>query len=171
MTTITLKGNVINTSGKLPAIGSKAPDFTMTRTDLSELRLSDTLGKETILNIFPSLDTGVCAAAMKRFNDIASNHKDILILCVSADLPFAQKRFCVAEHLDNVVAVSIFRNTDFGKTYGVQIIDGPLAGLLSRAVVVLDKDGMVTYTEQVGEIADEPNYDAALNSLTAKTLT
>lgn len=164
MTTITLQGNALHTIGTLPAVGTQAPDFTLTRTDLSELRLHDCLGKKTILNIFPSLDTPTCAAAMKRFSEIASAHPELLILCISADLPFAQKRFCVAEHLANVVPVSIFRNTEFGQNYGVRITDGPVAGLLSRAVVVLDEKGKVIYTEQVKELADEPNYQAALSA-------
>lgn len=170
MTTITLKGTPINTIGKLPAIGTQAPDFTMTREDLSEIRLHDCLGKKTILNIFPSLDTPTCATAVKRFNDIANQQPNLIVLCVSADLPFAQKRFCAVEHLKNVVPVSIFRNTDFGKLYGVQIIDGPLAGLLSRAVVVLDEKGKVIYTEQVKELADEPDYTAVLKSINASSM-
>lgn len=167
MTTITLKGSPVNTIGTLPMIGTQAPDFTMTRDDLSEIRLHDCLGKFTVLNIFPSLDTPICAAAMKRFNEIAAGHADLIVLCISADLPFAQKRFCTAEHLKNILPVSTFRNTDFGKTYGVTIIDSPLAGLLSRAIVVLDKQGMVIHTEQVQELATEPNYDAVLRYITS----
>ncbi len=167
MTEITLKGKPVNTSGKLPAIGSKAPDFTLCLNDLTEIRLSDCVGRKTVLNIFPSLDTPVCATAMKEFNDMARKNSNLLVLCVSADLPFAQKRFCVDGHLDNVVAVSVFRNTDFGKNYGVLIVDGPLKGLLSRAVIVLNEQGKVTYTEQVKEIADEPNYSEVIDNLTS----
>lgn len=169
MTTITLKGSPVNTIGALPMIGTQAPDFTMTRDDLSEIRLHDCLGKMTVLNIFPSLDTPICAAAMKRFNEIASGHDDLIVLCISADLPFAQKRFCTAEHLKNIVPVSTFRNTDFGKTYGVTMTDSPLAGLLSRAIVVLDKQGKVIHTEQVKELATEPNYDAVLRCITSSS--
>lgn len=166
MATITLQGNPIHTVSELPAIGTKAPDFILTREDLSEIRLHDCLGKTTVLNIFPSLDTPTCATAMKHFNEIADKHKDLAILCVSADLPFAQKRFCSIEHLKNVMPVSTFRNPAFGKTYGALIIDGPLAGLLSRAIVVIDKNGAVIYTEQVKELADEPNYQAVLKYIT-----
>lgn len=166
MTTITLKGTPINTIGTLPAVGTNAPAFIMTREDLSELTLDECSGKKVVLNIFPSLDTPTCATAMKRFNEIAAGHNDLVVLCVSADLPFAQKRFCSVEHLKNVVPVSTFRNSDFGKVYGVQIIDGPLTGLLSRAVVVLDKTGKVIHTEQVQELADEPDYQAVLKAIT-----
>lgn len=169
MTTITLKGTPINTIGTLPAIGTQAPDFTMTRDDLSEIRLHDCLGKTTVLNIFPSLDTPVCAAAVKRFNEIAAAHHNVMVLCISADLPFAQKRFCTVEHLTNVVPVSTFRNTNFGKTYGVAITDGPLAGLLSRAIIVMDKNGKVICAEQVTELTNEPDYDAVLRCITASS--
>lgn len=165
MSTITLNGMPVNTIGSLPMIGNQAPDFTMTRDDLTEIRLHDCHGKITVLNIFPSLDTSVCAAAMKRFNEIAEGHDNLLVLCISADLPFAQKRFCTAEHLKNVVPVSTFRNTDFGDKYGVSIIDGPLTGLLARAVVVLDENGKVIHTELVKEISQEPNYEAVLRCL------
>jgi len=158
MTIITLKGSPINTIGSLPARGSQAPDFTLTKTDLGEVHLKNFIGRPILLNIFPSLDTSTCAAAMKQFNEIAAKHSDVLFLCVSADLPFAQQRFCSAEHLSNVVPVSTFRHPSFGKDYGVLMMDGPIAGLLSRAVVVIDKTGKVSYTEQVGEIADEPDY-------------
>ncbi len=166
MATITFKGNPIHTIGQLPAVGTKAPDFILTRDDLSEIRLHDCHGKITILNIFPSLDTPTCAAAMKRFNQIALGHDDLLVLCVSADLPFAQKRFCTVEHLACVMPVSIFRNTAFGRVYGALIIDGPLAGLLSRAVIMLDKNGSIIYTEQVPEITNEPDYQSIINLLT-----
>ena len=155
----------MHTVGPLPAIYSQAPDFTVTKTDLGEVHLKNFLGKKIILNIFPSLDTPTCARAMQQFNVLADKHPGILILCVSADLPFAQKRFCAAEHLANVVPVSVFRHPDFGKIYGVSIIDGPLTGLLSRAVVVIDEQGKIIYTQQVREVADEPDYAATMNVL------
>lgn len=170
MAKITLKGNPVNTSGILPKIGSKAPDFVLTKTDLSDLTLKESIGKFIILNIFPSLDTGTCANSVRHFNEAASKLKNTLILCVSEDLPFAQKRFCGAENLANVCAVSAFRNPEFGEDYGVTITDGPLKGLLSRCVVVLDEQGTVIYTQQVPEITEEPNYDAALQAL-GKTVT
>lgn len=161
MTTITLQGNAIETVGTLPAVGTAAPAFTLVKTDLSEVGLGDFAGKTVVLNIFPSIDTGICAASTRRFNEAASGNAGVAVLCVSADLPFAHSRFCGAEGLDNVVSLSTFRNADFGKDYGVTITTGVLAGLLSRAVVVI-KDGNVVYTEQVPEIAQEPDYDAAL---------
>jgi thiol peroxidase len=165
MSTILLKGEPIQTIGSLPAVGAQAPDFSVTKTDLSEIKLKNYLGKKIILNIFPSLDTTTCAEAMKKFNEIAKDYPDLLILCVSADLPFAQKRFCSTECLNNVIPVSVFRHPHFGEDYGVSIIDGPIAGLLSRAVVVLDKQGKIVYTEQVKEITQEPDYKALLSHL------
>lgn len=159
MALITLKGQPVHTVGSLPAVGSKAPNFTLTKTDLGEVNLENYLGKKIILNIFPSMDTATCAAAMLQFNELAKKSKDVLILCISADLPFAQSRFCSAQHLKNVVPASVFRHHQFGQDYGVTIIDGPLTGLLSRAIVVIDEQGKVTYTQQVPELADEPNYD------------
>ncbi len=164
MATITLQGNPIETSGELPAIGSNAPAFTLTKTDLSDVTLQDFAGKTVVLNIYPSVDTGICAASTRKFNEIASANANVAVLCVSADLPFAHSRFCGAEGLDNVVSLSNFRNSDFGGNYGVTITTGPLAGLLSRAVVII-KDGKVSYTEQVPEIAQEPDYDAALAAI------
>lgn len=164
MATITLQGNPIETIGSLPAVGSAAPAFSLVKTDLSEAGLGDFTGKTVILNIFPSIDTGICAASTRRFNEVASANENVAVLCVSADLPFAHSRFCGAEGLENVVSLSTFRSADFGKDYGVTITSGPLAGLMSRAVVMI-KDGKVTYTEQVPEIAQEPNYDAALAAL------
>lgn len=158
MTTITLNGSPIHTIGTLPAVGAPAPDFVVTKTDLSEIRLSNYRGQKIILNIFPSMDTPTCATAMHKFNAIASEHKKVLILCVSEDLPFAQQRFCTAEHLQNVQPVSVFRNPEFGEKYGVMIVDGPLTGVLSRAVIVIDETGKVIYTEQVKELSNEPNY-------------
>ena len=161
MATITLQGNPIETVGELPAVGSNAPAFTLTKTDLSEVSLQDFAGKTVILNIYPSVDTGICAASTRKFNEVASSNPNVVVLCISADLPFAHSRFCGAEGLENVVSLSTFRNADFGGNYGVTITTGPLAGLMSRAVVIV-KDGKVTYTEQVPEIAQEPDYDAAL---------
>ncbi len=165
MAQITLKGNAINTSGELPAIGSQAPDFVLTKTNLSDVTMSDLQGKRVILNIFPSIDTDVCAASVRHFNADANALDNTVVLCVSQDLPFAHARFCGAEGLENVESVSELRNSDFGADYGVRIVDGPLAGLLSRAVVVIDASGKVIYTEQVPEIVQEPNYDAALSSI------
>jgi len=167
MAKITLKGNEIDTVGSLPAVGSDAPDFTLVTTDLSEISLKDYRGKSVVLNIFPSIDTGICAASARRFNSEAGNHADSVVLCVSADLPFAHGRFCEAEGLKDVIPASIFRAADFGKNYGQTIITGPLAGVLARAIVVVDKEGKVKYTEQVPEITQEPNYEAALNALTS----
>ena len=165
MSAITLNGAPLHTIGLLLTINTKAPDFTVTKTDLGEIHLKNFLGKKIVLNIFPSLDTPTCARAMLHFNEIATNNPDILILCVSADLPFAQKRFCSAEHLSNVLPVSVFRHTDFGKIYGVTITDGALAGLLARAVVVINEHGDITYTQQVKDIVDEPDYAAVMNAL------
>ncbi len=162
MAQITLGGNPINTGGNLPATGSKAPDFVLTNTSLADVSLKDFSGKKVILNIFPSLDTDVCAASVRRFNAEANKLGNTAVLCVSADLPFAMKRFCGAEGLDNVVALSAMRNRDFGKGYGISIVDGPLAGVFGRAIVVLDESGSVTYTQLVPEIKEEPNYDEAL---------
>jgi thiol peroxidase len=167
MAKITLKGNEIDTVGSLPAVGSEAPAFTLVTTDLSEISLKDYRGKNVVLNIFPSIDTGVCAASARKFNSEAGNHADSVVLCVSADLPFAHGRFCEAEGLKNVVPASVFRAADFGNGYGQTITTGPLAGVLARAVVVIDKEGKVTYTEQVPEITQEPNYEAALMALTS----
>lgn len=165
MSSITLNGNPLHILGTLPTVGSQAPDFTVTKTDLGELHLSHLKGQKIVLNIFPSLDTPTCARAMLQFNEIARKHSNFLILCVSADLPFAQKRFCAIEHADNVMPVSVFRHHEFGKNYGVEIKDGPLASLLSRAAIVIDEHGKVVYTQQVKELADEPNYDAIIMAL------
>ncbi len=165
MTQITLKGNPINTIGSLPAVGSKAPDFTLVKDDLSLQSLADYKGKKVVLNIFPSLDTGTCAASVRRFNAEASKLDNTVVLCISKDLPFAQARFCGAEGLHDVHNLSDFRSGQFGKDYGVEIIDGPLAALESRAVVILDEEANVIYTQQVAEITEEPDYDAALATL------
>lgn len=162
MTTITLKGNPIETIGSLPAVGSAAPAFTVVRSDLAEVSLKDFAGKRLVLNIFPSVDTPTCAMSVRKFNEQASKLDNTAVLCVSADLPFAFGRFCGAEGIANVTTGSVFRSPEFGKDYGVQVTTGPLKGLLSRAVVVVGTDGKVLHTEQVGEIANEPNYEAAL---------
>ncbi len=165
MATIKLKGNPINTVGELPGAGTQAPDFILTKNDLSDVRLMEFKGKKVVLNIFPSLDTDVCARSVIRFNEAAGALDDTVILCISKDLPFAQVRFCGSKGLDNVISLSAFRYRSFGNSYGVRITDGPLSGLLSRAIVVLDETGKVIYTEQVPEITQEPDYDAALASL------
>lgn len=165
MARITLKGNPINTVGTLPAVGQPAPDFKVTKSDLSALSLSDLKGKKVVLNIFPSIDTGVCATSVRKFNQEAANLPNTVVVGVSRDLPFALGRFCGAEGIKNVVTTSDFRNGSFGKAYGVTITDGPLEGLLSRSVVVLDEGGVVRYTEQVPETAQEPDYAKALAAL------
>jgi len=165
MATITLEGNEIHTVGELPAIGSNAALFTLTNAELNEISFSDYAGKKVILNIFPSIDTGVCAESTRRFNTAANSLDNTVVLCISADLPFALSRFCGAENLSNVITLSTFRNPEFGDNYGVRIADGPIAGLMSRAVVIVDENGNVVYTEQVPEIVQEPDYDAALTKL------
>jgi len=162
MASITLGGNPIHTSGTLPQKGSKAADFELIKTDLSTASLAEFAGKRLVLNIFPSIDTGTCAQSVRTFNENASKLENTTVLCISRDLPFAQKRFCGAEGLENVVNLSDFKAGAFGKEYGLEITDGPLAGLHSRVVIVLDENGTVLHAEQVGEIADEPNYEAAL---------
>lgn len=161
MAQITLKGSTVNTSGNLPANGSQSPDFNLVRTDLSEVRLSNYSGKKKVLNVFPSVDTATCAMSVRHFNKDATSLSNVTVLNISADLPFALKRFCAAEGIDNAEALSTFRSS-FAKDFGLQITDGPLKGLCSRAVIVLDEENRVLYTEQVSEIANEPNYDAAL---------
>ena len=158
-----LGGNPVNTVGDLPAVGS-TPSFSLTKGDLSEITQADLAGKKVVLNIFPSIDTPPCATSVRTFNEKASSLDNTVVLCVSADLPFAQGRFCGSEGLANVQTASSFR-TDFGNEWGVDLADGKLAGLLARAVVVLDESGAVTYTELVPEIAHEPNYDAAIAAL------
>lgn len=161
MATVTLRGNPIHTVGELPAVGSKAPDFLLTGAGLSDVKLSDFAGSRVVLNIFPSVDTPTCATSVRTFNKALSSLDNTKVLCISADLPFAQARFCGAEGLDAVVNGSTFRSS-FGADYGVTFSDGPLRGLLSRAVVVIGADGTVLHTEQVAETADEPSYEAAL---------
>lgn len=165
MAVITLGGNPINTNGSLPQVGSKATDFQLIKNDLSIASLADFAGSKLVLNIFPSIDTGTCATSVRTFNAKASTLENTKVLCISRDLPFAQKRFCGAEGLENVVNLSDFKEGSFGKNYGLEIIDGPLAGLHSRVVIVLDENGVVKHAEQVAEIANEPNYEAALASL------
>jgi thioredoxin-dependent peroxiredoxin len=165
MANITLKGNPITTIGNLPAVGSSAPEFSLVNTDLGAVTLKDLKGKKIVLNIFPSVDTPTCATSTRRFNVEAAKLSGVEVLCVSKDLPFAFKRFCAAEGLDKVRGVSDFRDADFGKRYGVTISSGPIVGLLSRAVVVIDGNGKVVYTEQVAEIANEPDYAKALKAL------
>ena len=165
MADITLKGNPFHTVGELPKVGSMAPDFKLVKDDLSEKSLADYKGTKLVLNIFPSLDTGTCAASVRRFNTEASKLKNTKVLCISRDLPFAQARFCGAEGLEDVENLSDFRYRTFGEDYGVEIADGPLAALESRAVVIIDEKGKVTYTQQVTEIVDEPNYDEVLAAL------
>ncbi|MBP7902001.1 MAG: thiol peroxidase [Spirochaetes bacterium] len=158
MAKITLKGNIINTLGNLPEIGSAAKDFLLTKTDLSDVSLKDFSGKRIVMNIFPSVDTGVCATSVRRFNAELDKMKNTVVLCISVDLPFAHQRFCGAEGLNNVISLSEMRIRKFGEDYGVRIIDGPLAGIFSRAVIVIDEAGKIIYTEQVPEIAQEPDY-------------
>ena len=164
MASVTLQGNTFNTVGDLPQVGAQAPNFTLVETDLSETTLADYAGSKLILNIFPSVDTGVCATSIRSFNQKASDLDNTKVLCVSADLPFAAARFCGAEGIENVATGSSFRGS-FGVDYGVSFSDGPLAGLLSRSVVVIDEQGKVVHAEQVAETTDEPNYGAAIAAL------
>ena len=165
MATITLHGDSLQTIGELPQKGTKAPDFSVTKPDLSESTLKDYSGKRLILNIFPCVDTPTCATSVKRFNEEAGKLDNTNVLCVSADLPFAASRFCGAEGITNVETGSTFRSPTFENNYGVKITTGVLKGLLSRAIVIIDESGTVIHTEQVGEIADEPDYSAALAAL------
>jgi thioredoxin-dependent peroxiredoxin len=165
MASITLGGNPINTIGELPKVGSKAPQFQLTKNDLSIASLADFAGSKLVLNIFPSIDTPTCATSVRKFNESANQLDNTKVLCISRDLPFAQKRFCGSEGLENVVNLSDFKEGSFGKNYGLEIADSVLAGLHSRVVIIIDENGTVKYAEQVPEIADEPNYDAALAAL------
>jgi thiol peroxidase len=164
MSTVTLGGNPVNTNNALPAIGSAAPKFQLVATDLSEVSLLDFKGQRVILNIFPSIDTPTCATSVRTFNKMANDLTNTKVLCISKDLPFAHKRFCGSEGLENVVNLSDFRDGSFGNDYGVTLIDSVLKGLHARAIVVIDENGNVTYSELVSEIANEPNYEAALNA-------
>ena len=165
MATVTFKSTPVHTAGELPKVGTKAPKFEQVKGDLSTLKNDDLTGKRIVLNIFPSLDTSVCATSVRKFNQLAAQMDNTVVLAVSKDLPFAQGRFCTTEGIDNVIPVSAFRSAEFGKDYGVELIDGPLAGLLSRAVVVLDESGQIIYEELVPEITHEPDYDAAVKAL------
>ena len=162
MASIKLGGNPINTSGELPKIGSKLANFNLVKNDLSIATLSDFAGSRLVLNIFPSIDTGTCATSVRKFNASVADLKNTKVLCISRDLPFAQKRFCGAEGIENVINLSDFKDGSFGKTNGLEITDSVLAGLHSRVIIVVDENGTIIYSEQVPEIADEPNYDAAL---------
>ena len=163
MAEITFKGNSVNTLGSLPSVGEQAKNFSLVGTDLSEKSLSDYKGKKVILNIFPSINTGVCATSVRKFNEEASSLDNTVVLCISKDLPFAQSEYCAAKGLNNVEMLSDFRS-NFGEEYGVEMQDGPLKGLLSRAVVVIDEDGKVVYQQQVPEIGQEPDYESALKA-------
>ena len=165
MAQITLKGNPIQTSGRLPSPGYAAPDFSLTQRDLSDMSLRDVAGKRVVLNIFPSIDTPTCSASVRRFNTEISDQENAVVLCISRDLPFAHDRFCEAEDIKNAISLSEMRHRDFGEKYGLAILDGPLAGLLARAVVILDESGKIIYSELVSEIASEPDYEKALNAL------
>ena len=165
MASVTLKGNTVNTSGELPAKGAKAPDFTLTGTDLKDVTLATFAGRRKVLNIVPSLDTAVCATSTRFFNSKASALPNTVVLVVSADLPFAAKRFCTTEGLENVVPLSLMRSKKFAEDYGVLLADGPLAGLAARAVVVLDEEDRVVYTQLVPEITQEPDYESALSAV------
>ena len=165
MATVTFKSTPVHTAGELHKVGTKAPKFELVKGDLSTLKNDDLTGKRIVLNIFPSLDTSVCATSVRKFNQLAAQMDNTVVLAVSKDLPFAQGRFCTTEGIDNVIPVSAFRSAEFGKDYGVGLIDGPLAGLLSRAVVVLDESGQIIYEELVPEITHEPDYDAAVKAL------
>jgi thiol peroxidase len=165
MAKITLKGNPVNTSGNLPAKASKAPEFSLVKSDLGTLSLSELQGKKIILNIFPSLDTSVCATSVRKFNQLAAGMINVVVLAISKDLPFAHGRFCTTEGITNVITLSGFRDREFGNAYGIDIIDGPLAGLYGRSVVVIDEAGKVLHTQLVPEITREPDYDAALKAL------
>ncbi len=165
MATIALQGKPVQTIGELPSVGTQALDFELVKGDLSTVKLSDYKGKKVVLNVFPSIDTGTCATSVRTFNEKASSIENTVVLCVSRDLPFAQTRFCGAEGIDKVYCLSDYRTGKFGKDYGLEIIDGVLQQLHSRVIVVIDEEGKVVHTEQVNEIVDEPNYEAALNAL------
>jgi len=165
MAEITLRGTPINTLGELPAVGTKAPDFRLTNKDLNDVELGDFAGKRKILSIVPSLDTGVCAESTRKFNKLVADHDDVVVLVISADLPFAQNRFCGAENIDRVHTLALMRSRNFAKDYGVLIQDGPLAGITARAVLTLAADNTVLHAELVPEIGQEPDYDAAFAAL------
>lgn len=162
MATTKFKGTEVNTNDNLPSVGSQAPVFTLVGSGLNEIHLADYKGKRVLLNIFPSLDTGTCAASVRKFNKWVSEKENVVVICISKDLPFAQSRFCGAEGLDNVITASDFRYNNFATDYGVLLTDGPLKGLMSRSVVAIDENGKVLYTELVPEIVDEPNYEISV---------
>lgn len=165
MAEITFKGNPVKTVGNLPSVGEEAPDFSLTAGDLTQKTLGEYRGKKVVLNIFPSVDTGTCAASVRKFNEKAAGLDNTVVLCISRDLPFAQARFCAAEGIENVQTLSEYKDSSFSDAYGVRFADGPLEGLMSRAVVVIDEDGKVKYTEQVAEVTEEPDYEKALSAL------
>lgn len=165
MAEITLKGNPVNTSGNLPARGTEAPDFSLVRSDLSNLKLSELKGKKIVLSISPSFDTSICATSVRKFNQLAAGKANVIVLAITKDLPFAHNRFCTTEGITNVVTLSGFRDRNFGKAYGVDIIDGSFEGLYARSIVVINEAGKVVYTQLVPEIATEPDYEAALAAL------
>lgn len=165
MAQITLGGNPVATVGELPEVGSPAPDFKVTKTDLTDTTLGDFLGKNVVLNIFPSIGTGICSASVRKFNELAAGMNNTVVVCVSRDLPFAHKSFCEAEGIENVIPTSEYKDNGFSDNYHVKMLDGKFEGLLSRSIVVIDTDGKVIYTEQVPEIGQEPDYDKALAAL------
>ncbi len=165
MNTITFKGNPIKTAGALPLIGKPAPEFVLTKSDLSEISKHELLGQRVIMSIFPSLDTPVCATSVRKFNEYANSLSAVKVLCISADLPFAAARFCVAENLSNIITASTFRHPEFGKNFGLVITEGPLKDLMSRAIIILDDQGNVTHAQQVSEITQEPDYVTAIKAL------
>ena len=165
MAKITFKGTEVNTAGSLPQVGSKAVDLALVKDDLSDFKLSDYKGKNIVLNVFPSIDTGVCATSVRKFNKEAAKLSNTVVLAVSADLPFASGRFCTAEGIENVIPASVFRTPEFGKEYGLLMIDGPLKGLLARCVIIINPEGNISYTELVPEIGQEPDYQSAINSI------
>ncbi len=166
--TVHFQGNPVAVAGTIPAVGSKAHAFTLVAKDLTDVTLAQFAGKRKVLNVFPSIDTGVCAASVRKFNQLATEMKDTVVLCISADLPFAQSRFCGAEGLSNVITLSTLRNADFLENYGVGIAEGALKGLSARAVVVIDENDTVVFSQLVNEITNEPDYDAALEALAQK---
>ena len=167
MATTRFKGNPVQTCGNIPAVGSKAPEAVLTGGDLADVKISGFAGSNIVLNIFPSVDTSVCATSIRRFNEAAASLSNAKVLCISRDLPFAQKRFCGAEGIANVTMLSEMRGDSFGQAYGVRLVDGPLAGLFARVVVVIDANGKVAHAQLVGEIAEEPDYEAVLSCLKA----
>ncbi len=162
MATVNFKGNPVNINGQLPVVGSKAPEFKLVGAGLNEISLADYKGKKVVLNIFPSIDTGVCAASVRNFNKWASENENTVVICVSKDLPFAQGRFCGAEGLENVITASDFRYNNFATDYGVLMTDGPLQGLMARSVVAIDEEGNVVYNQLVPEIVEEPSYEVKI---------